>query len=192
MELTFGSCRIRVDFGFPAVLALLYLYADADLLLQTFAVCMLHEIGHGAAMFLTGAGIREIRLYAAGIHMQTQSNLLSKPSEILILLCGPFVNFVAAFFLWYKFGFCDAVILHLGMGSFNLLPFSVLDGGGVLGCLLENHRRLLYLRTVLCLLLSAVAVYFVLADVCRNPCLLLMAVYLSAAQLQVDKKEGMW
>ncbi|MBR6617328.1 MAG: hypothetical protein IKL00_05575 [Oscillospiraceae bacterium] len=192
MELTIAGCRIRLDFGFPAMLAILYLHADGQLLLQTLSVCMLHEIGHGIAMILTGAGIREVHLHAAGMQMRTYPHLLSKPRELAVLLSGPLVNFLASWLLYFCFGWCDAAVLHLGMGLFNLLPFSVLDGGSAIACLSEGKPCLLRMQTVLCSYLSASAVIFALYFGIRNPCIYLMCIYLSVAQLKVDKQGGMW
>lgn len=192
VELTIANSRIRVDFGFPAMLAVLCLCADGGFLLRTLSVCMLHEIGHGIAMVLTGAGIREVHLYAAGMQMRTSPHLLSKPRELAVLLSGPLVNFLAACSLYLCFGWCDTAVLHLGMGIFNLLPFSVLDGGSAIACLSEGKPRLLRMQTVVCCFLSASAVIFALYYGIRNPCIYLMCIYLCVTQLRVDKQGGMW
>lgn len=192
MEVTIANCRIRMDFGFPAILAVLCLCADGDFLLSTLSVCMLHEIGHGTAMLLTGAGIREVHLYAAGMQMRTYPHLLSKPRELAVLLSGPLVNFLAAFLLSIGFGWCDAAMMHFGMGIFNLLPFSVLDGGSAISCLSEGKPRLLRVQTGVCIFLSAAAVIFSLYIRIHNPCIYLMCIYLCVTQVRVDKQGGMW
>jgi len=192
MELVFGRCRIRMDFGFPAMIAVLFLYADAVFLRQTFAVCMIHELGHGAAMLLTGAGIREIHLYAAGVQMRTHSQLLSKSKEMLIVLSGPCMNFAVALLLGMQHGWCEISLLHLGMGLFNLLPYSVLDGGSAIACLSAGKPRILRMQTVLCIFLSAAFAFFSLYLGIRNPCIYLMCLYLSVTQLRVDKQGGLW
>ncbi len=181
-----------MDFGFPAVLALLCLTGDGGFLLQTLAVCMIHEIGHGIAMILTRAGIREIRFYAAGIQMWTHAAALPKRKELLILVSGPCMNFGAALLLHFLQCEGDAAALHLCMGIFNLLPYAVLDGGSALRYLLAEHPQLLRLQTVLCVLLSAAAVVLLAVYRVKNPFLPLMAVYLAGAQLRVDKQGGMW
>lgn len=187
-----GGCRVRMDFGFPAMLALLFLYADGEFLRQAFAVCMIHELGHGIAMILTGAGIREIHLYAAGVQMRTHTPLLSKGRELVILFSGPCVNFAAAFFLCFLHGWCGAAILHLGMGIFNLLPYAMLDGGSAFACAFSGMPRLLRLQTVLCIALSVGISVFLAYSRITNPFLYLMCFYLAAAQLRVDKQGGMW
>ncbi len=181
-----------MDFGFPAVLALLCLMGDGGFLLQTLAVCMIHEAGHGIAMVLTGAGIREIQFYAAGIQMRTHAAVLPKWKELLILLSGPCMNFGAALLLRLLQCEGDAALLHLCMGIFNLLPYAVLDGGSVMRYLLAAHPYLLRLQTVGCVLFSAAMIVLLAMYRINNPFLPLMAVYLAVTQLRVDKQGGMW
>lgn len=181
-----------MDFSFPAMLAILLLCKDTAFLCQTLAVCMIHEAGHGLAMLLTGAGIREITLTAAGMQLRTRSVLLSGRQELAILCSGPCMNFVMAAFLYFLQGWSDAAMLHLCMGCFNLLPFSVLDGGSALECIFSENPIFLRMRTVFCVILSggmaAVLAYLHI----RNPFLYLMCLYLGLAQLKVDKQGGMW
>ena len=192
MELTLHGCRLRMDFSFPALLALLLLCKEPLLLRQTMCVCLLHEAGHGIAMCLTRAGIREISLTAAGMQMRTKSPFLSRKQEICILLSGPMLNFLMAGILWLWHGSTDTVMLHLCMGAFNLLPFSVLDGGSLLASLFAGNAPLLCVQTLLCMLLSAAAAAFLAFHRISNPFLYLMFFYLAIAQLRVDKQGGIW
>lgn len=192
MELRLCGCRIRVDFSFPAVLAVLILHGDPAMLRQSLAVCLLHELGHGIAMCLTGAGLREIRFYAAGVQMRTKAAFLRPKQELCILLCGPLANFLAAALMHCMQGISDAVILHLCMGCFNLLPFSVLDGGSALACLLDGKPLLLRMQTALCIAISIGISAFLLCARIANPFLYLMCLYLGISQLRVDKQGGMW
>ncbi len=192
MELTVCGCRIRMDFSFPALLALAFLYGRGELLLQTLAVSFLHEAGHGIAMLVTHAGIREISLTAAGMQMRTRLPLLRKYQEICILLSGPAVNFLMAGLLYRSFGWCDAAMLHLCMGGFNLLPFSALDGGSALQCLSAGSPMLHRTQTMFCLFLAVLSSCLLAYLHIRNPFLYLMCLYLGIAQLRVDKQGGMW
>lgn len=192
MELIVGKCRIRMDFGFPAVLALLFLHGDGILLRQIFAVCLIHEIGHGIAMLLTNAGIREIHFYAAGVQMRTNAPFVSKTRELVILLSGPCMNFAAAGVLHALHGWSSGTILHLGMGLFNLLPYAVLDGGSALQCIFSENRTILRMQTAVCILISVGIMAFCAHAHIANPTLYLMPLYLAAMQLRVDKQGGMW
>jgi stage IV sporulation protein FB len=192
MTLQIAGCRIRVEFGFPAMLVLVFLWSDAAFLRQSLAVSLMHECGHGAAMCLCGAGLREIRFHAAGVKMRTKSMLLHRKQELCILLAGPAVNLCMAFVLHFLHGWTDAALLHLCMGIFNLLPFSVLDGGSALECLTGQSHGLLQVQTILCLLLAAgMSTALALLHV-HNPFLHLMCLFLGISQLCVDKCTGMW
>lgn len=189
LELRLRSCRIRVDFGFPAAVCTACLWGDRELLLRCLAVCMLHELGHGLTMLLTHAGIREVRFYAAGMQMVTHTACLSAAQRLCIALSGPAVNLVCAAVLRQ----CspELAALHLCMGCFNLLPYRVLDGGTALDCLLGEHPRVMCGVRIACVCLSAAAVVLLRLYGVHNPVLYLMAVYLAAAEL-IDKSGGVW
>lgn len=179
MEIRVGSCRIIVDFGFPAVLALILLAADRSFLLKVLAVCLLHECGHGIAMWLTGAGLREIRLCGAGMQLRTRTAVLSRFAQNLIYLAGPAVNLLFGVLLWTFQK--ELAILHLCMGTFNLLPYECLDGGAILGNLAGDRAKLL---SIGCVMLSGIFVIFLIWQQIRNPLLYLMLGYLAVNELR--------
>lgn len=181
MELKIGDCRIVIDFGFPALVAILFLWADGQLLLQSLAVCMLHELGHGLVMWLSRAGIQEMRFYAAGLQMRTHTAFLTNRQLICIYLSGPAVNLLFAGLLWSIRP--ETALLHLCMGCFNLLPFRILDGGAALSCLLEDMPWALRIRQGFCVLLSASMMAVLWIWEIRNPALYLMAIYLGISEL---------
>lgn len=192
MELNISGIRIRMDFSFPALLALAFLCGRGNLLLQTFAVSFLHEAGHGIAMLLTHAGIQEISLTAAGMQMRTKSMFLRRKQELCILLCGPMVNFLMAGILYSVQGWSDAAMLHLCMGCFNLLPFRSLDGGSALECVFAEYPTFLWMQTVFCVILSVGMAAGLACLHIENPFLYLMCLYLGISQLRVDKQGGIW
>ena len=115
-----------MDFGFPAMLVLLLLAADRDFLLLTLSVCILHECGHGLAMCLAGAGLREMRLTAAGLQLRTGTSILSH-IEILRITLNTAGQTSYMCRIFYRLS-TEIALLHLVLGLFNLLPFQVLDG----------------------------------------------------------------
>lgn len=181
MELKLGDCRIVVDFGFPALMAVLFLWADGNFLLQGLAVCMLHELGHGLMMWASRAGIREVWFYAAGMQMRTNTAFLTNLSLLCIYLSGPAVNLLFTGILWHSRP--ETALLHLCMGCFNLLPFRMLDGGAALLCVLEDKPGALRVRQVFCVLLAAVCIACLWIWEVRNPALYLMSAYLCISEL---------
>ncbi len=167
-----------MDFGFPAMAAVMLLWGQ-EMLRQMFWVCVLHELGHALAMRLTHAGIREIRLYAAGMQMRTNTVLLSSQALTAVYLSGPAVNLCMAALLHGT----ETGLLHLCMGVFNLLPFRVLDGGAALRCVLEQSPKLLRMLNCFCILLAAGLAGAALAVGLRNPAVYCMAVYLAVCEI---------
>ncbi len=192
MELKLSGIRIWMDFSFPALLAMAFLCGRGEILLQTCAVSVLHEAGHGIAMMLTNAGIRDISLTAAGMQMRTRLPFLRRKQELCILLCGPLVNFLMTGILYAVQGWSDAAMLHLCMGGFNLLPFRNLDGGSALACVFAECPVFLRIQTLFCVILSVGMAAGLAYLHIRNPFLYLMCLYLGISQLRVDKQGGIW
>ena len=142
---------------------------------------LLHELGHGAAMAATGAGIREIRLYAAGVQMRTHSCLLPVWQEVVLYLSGPAANLLCGALLWRPAP--ETALLHLGLGLFNLLPFRVLDGGAVLRCLWAAHPRRLRGLGIFCTAMAGAGLVWMLRAHTVPLRVCLMAVYLGICEL---------
>ena len=194
MEVRLGSCRIVIDFGFPAMMALLLLWGDAEYFLQTIGVCMIHELGHGIAMLAAGAGLQEIRLHAAGIRMKTRAVLLHPLQECAILLSGPTANLLAAAILYVMHGADLLCLSHLCMGLFNLLPYRILDGGSLLEHLSCRCPAVYGIRRIVCLLLSVSGCVLLWHFHIHNPFVYLMLCYLAVYEMampsKVDKPSG--
>lgn len=177
MEIRLGRTKIALEFGFPALLAVILLCSDRTLLLETAAVCILHECGHGAAMLLSRAGLGEIRFTAAGLQLRAGSSILPVWVQELIYLAGPAANLLCAALLWHIR--VEFAALHLCMGLFNLLPYGCLDGGAALRQLFpDGSRQQKYLCTALSAALAVVMVRFAV----RNPLLYLMLLYLTVRE----------
>ena len=161
-----------MDFGFPAMFALIWLAAQREFLLMTLDVCLLHECGHALAMHLTGAGLREIRLGAVGMQMRTDTAILPRGKLLCIYLSGPAVNLTFAAIFWHIS--LELAMLHLCMGLFNLLPYRMLDGGAVL----RSFPRCEGFRRIACIFLTVGMTGFAISHALRNPVLYLMAGYL--------------
>ena len=190
MELKFQNFKIRMDFSFPAMLLMLFMQTDNQVIRQSLLVCLIHELGHGLAICLTNAGIREIRFYAAGIRMETASGLLRTGQVLVICLSGPLMNLFCAVLYWKISP--ETAAVHLGMGMFNLFPFRILDGGAAIECLFENRAEILQIRKIFCIMLSAVSIFLLYCWNFENPALYLMAGFLAISEFAVDKQHPLW
>lgn len=141
--------KIKVKFSFLVFNALLFMFRDAELISAFYIACISHEIGHIIALKLTGGELKSIEFSSSGIKMSA-SPCNSVRNGIFVLLSGPAVNLI----LYGIFTVCGIKgflpIFNLAEGLFNLLPYSMLDGGAVLnliaeGSIYENRLQSIYL-----------------------------------------------
>ncbi|MDO5150203.1 MAG: hypothetical protein ACI4KB_06005 [Oscillospiraceae bacterium] len=131
---------VSVNIGFLAVIALITLNGG-DYSGLSFAACMIHEAGHIAAVHLSGSGVKRISFGIKGISMYREEGMLISPSaDIMILISGPAANLFTALMVFLfsrETGYF--FIINIILGIFNLLPFSVLDGGAAADIFFEYH-----------------------------------------------------
>lgn len=181
MTVRINNTAVTVDFWFAAVLVFLLLFFPSGNAAMCFLFCVLHELGHLAAMIAFKSVPTEIRLGFFGMRIVTGGRLLKSAGEIITAAAGPFVNFLlaAALFIMKK---NEAAILSLGLGIFNMLPVSMLDGGRVLLTFHKNKKAAEITDYFCCFLLLltgiAVAVY-----TRRNFTVLTVALYLTVGCL---------
>jgi Zn-dependent protease len=128
-----------------AVISLDYL----PVMIVMFGIVLMHEYGHCFAARYFGFGIDSITLHIMGGLAQLKDGRAYTPKEeFWIILCGPLVNFVLVFplyFLGEHSEFCARLfLLNLFMLVFNLLPAFPLDGAkigrSVFSWLTKNER----------------------------------------------------
>ena len=126
------------------MLGTLLLAASLRLLFWFGVACLVHELGHMAAVRLLGGRVRSVRLTGVGavIH-PSRDRLFSYGEECLTAAAGPAASLLlagAAACWGRQFGGLDAYLLtgvSLALGLFNLLPAGPLDGGRILRALLS-------------------------------------------------------
>lgn len=135
----FGK-RLCFKFGFFAVVALFCLIDVPRLALISAAACAVHEIGHIFAGTLLGMRIQGVTFWAGGIKMTAEKRIRPLSHDTAVLFAGPFFNFLAAAAL-YALNCREAAAVNAFLGSFNLLPFSELDGGSALRLIFESKLQ---------------------------------------------------
>lgn len=156
--------KIRIKFSFLVFNALLFMFRDAELISAFYIACILHEMGHIFALLFTGGELKSVELSWSGIKMSA-SPCRSIKSGIFVLLSGPAVNLIL-YGILTAFGIKGFLSLfNLAEGLFNLLPYSMLDGGAVLnliaeGSIYEKHLKFFY--CALRLIISAIIIIFML------------------------------
>lgn len=176
--LKISGMRIRLHVVF---LVVLLLYAAADRLAEgviSFAIVLLHELGHLLAARANGYRALEIEMLPIGGVLTIREQLRLTPAiEASIALAGPLVNLLLlgigyALAPWWTgpHSWLDFYMQsNLMIFSFNLLPILPLDGGRILRALLSRRQgfrrataqvvRLGRFATALMLLLGAILIW---------------------------------
>lgn len=133
--------KIRISFHFSFFAAIsLMLLLDGSCLLLGFYACLLHEMGHLAAMLCLNVPVSEICFYGAGVKIvPKKSSLTGYGKELAVLAAGPLANIIAFAMSYFFIGGQAAVFgaISLVTGLFNLLPLKGFDGGRIIALAAE-------------------------------------------------------
>lgn len=177
--------RVEVTPGFLLMAAWLNYIDDGGILQGILFSCVLHELGHLAALRILDIPVRKIRVTAIGAEI-CMGQEMSYLGEMLAVFMGPLVNFLLAG-LFCRIQGCEMLAgMNLVLGCFNLLPVGKLDGGRALRCILMltvgqergerlSHQLSLVIAAVLC------AAGWCLLFLGANPTLLLVSLWLLCA-----------
>lgn len=117
------------------MLAIFVLLSSPVLLAALLLAALCHELGHYAALCVTGGTVKEIHITALGAEMQVESRT-GYGGEALITLAGPGINLLLAWCLSLLGRQLPMLDLFAGaqavLGLFNLLPLRPLDGSTLL------------------------------------------------------------
>ena len=155
-----AGVRIRIYFGFFAVL-MIYLYIGERLgtdVETALCCCLLHELGHLAAMLACGVRPAVISFYCGGISISARGmELLGKAASAFILLAGCTVNLMLSVVSFIT-GHTELHQINLALALFNLLPYPYFDGGRLI-TLFFSERTARFVSSAI-LIFAAVLVVF--------------------------------
>lgn len=118
------SGGIEIRGGFWLVLGLMVLLFPIRFLAGVLLAAAVHELGHLAAIWLTGGRVRQIELHACGASIMTEP--MEPGRELVCALAGPGLGAVTIL-AWRAFP--ELAAAGLVQTVFNLLPLPPLDGG---------------------------------------------------------------
>lgn len=187
--------KIRISFHFSFFAALsLMLILDGGCLLLGFYACLLHEMGHLAAMLWLKVPVSEICFYGAGVKIVPKKSKLSGyGKELAVLAAGPLANMIVFVLSYFFIGGQAAVFgaISLVTGLFNLLPLKGFDGGRMLSLAAERFAApfgLWETKTALAAVnIAALAVLLAIAAArgFGNPSLYITVIYFMIAELMI-------
>lgn len=147
--------RISCSKGFLLLLAALFYLDGQGIALWSLLACVMHELGHLAAIMVLGGRARVLRLTAVGAELTLDPDRpLTYAGEVAAALAGPAVNLLTAW-LSARSGRYLFAGLNLCFGLWNLAPVYPLDGGRALafalsGLEVRGAERVLRWVSVVC------------------------------------------
>lgn len=94
MEVKIFGVKLRVDFSFLVMTAIVFLVSEGQRIREFFLVCLIHELAHAIALCLCGGSLGELIFSGFGIKMIPRRNFLSSGRELFILIAGPMINII--------------------------------------------------------------------------------------------------
>ena len=159
------------------------------LILPTFFAVLMHELGHLFAMWLLECNPKKIKLIPASIQITAPITKQYK-NDIIIAACGPLVNFVLFFSLYFNYiAFKNELVLYYSLlnlliGIFNSLPVCGLDGGTVLKSVIAERKgpdKAAVILKIITLIIAALVIVAAITLIFRhklNLSLFIIAIYL--------------
>lgn len=189
-------CKIRISFHFSffAVISLMLLLDGEGCLMLGFYACLLHEMGHLAAMLWLNVPVSEICFYGAGVKIVPKKrSLTGYGKEFAVLAAGPLANLLVFALSYFFIGGQAAVFgaISLVTGLFNLLPLKGFDGGRIIALAAERFAAPLGLwetKTALAAVnIAALAVILAIAAArdFGNLSLYITVIYFMIAELMI-------
>ena len=129
------GCKVSVNFYFFALLCVISWFDTSGMLLFGILSATLHELGHLTAMLLIpGQAPAAVSVTPFGIRIGGAPLAEFMDGSITVLAAGSTVNFLlGAALLPFS---PQPATMNFVMGAMNLLPVTMLDGGGIARLLL--------------------------------------------------------
>lgn len=146
-----------------------------------FILLFFHEMGHALMGLALKWKVLNITFYPyGGVTLFEKKENSKINEEILILIAGPFLQIITYFILSSFFSYDYIQTYHLTILIFNLLPILTLDGGKLLGLILNkffNYLTSFYI-TVFISIVTTIVLFLICIFSYQNLNLFLMSIFL--------------
>jgi len=123
--------RVEVSCFFLLLCAWLLYRDNSGMVVSALAACLLHELGHCAALLWAGNCVKQITITVLGAQIQPERPMNYR-QELNVAAAGPAVNLMLALVFSRASGGAAFAGVNLALGVFNLLPVGELDGARIL------------------------------------------------------------
>jgi len=172
MQFNFKNIKITISFTFFALIILLVIFNKNDFLYLSCFFAIIHELGHLFFLNKFGVKICELKISLFGANIKTESfKKISIKKDVIVLLSGPLVNLIFSAVLYFvnliikNVDLSNLILINLGLGIFNLLPFYNFDGGKIIEILLKSKFNEKIAETIVSCISFAILVPFTLFSV---------------------------
>lgn len=172
MQFKFKNIKITVSFTFFALIILLVIFNKNDFLYFTCFFAIIHELGHLFFLNKFGVKICELKISLFGANIKTESfKKISIKKDVIVLLSGPLVNLIFSAVLYFvnliikNVDLSNLILINLGLGIFNLMPFYNFDGGKIIEILLKSKLNEKIAEIIVSCISFAILVPFTLFSV---------------------------
>lgn len=169
MEFKLFGIKFNLSYPLVAGLTILLVFDPTGMALCALTASVFHELGHIFAMRFYGTKVKEINfsVFDIGI-IDSEKKQRGIKAEIIITLCGVFVNIVLFFISFMLYNVFKFQLLkyfataNLTLGVFNALPVDSLDGGNAVQMILERNfgEKTVYFITLILSLLVVIPLGF--------------------------------
>ncbi len=172
MQFKFKNIKITISFTFFALIILLVIFNKNDFLYLSCFFAIIHELCHLFFLNKFGVKICELKISLFGANIKTESfKKISIKKEVIVLLSGPLVNLIFSAVLYFvnliikNVDLSNLILINLGLGIFNLMPFYNFDGGKIIEILLKSKFNEKITETIVSCISFAILVPFTLFSV---------------------------
>lgn len=170
MKLRLFNFDLVIEFSFLLIISFALAFG-ADNVIGLLVFSSLHEIGHIIALLSVGGKIDNITLSFYGLALN-YSCMLSRNKELLVIICGPLLNFVLYLVLKNE--------INLLLFVINSLPIYPLDGGRILAMVFPKWSRAVSIVTLV--MISVLSLYLIVFY--KSFSLVLISLYLIVYSLR--------